>query len=140
MRGAVTLHIFSINTFIFSYSGYFRILIFSDYIESRTQSKCIASRSMLKISFSVFLLPATGNVVQHFCTSKYYIEFERPAQSTAIQRVYRYRALKSSWATYPISNAAAKSLACDTANEHAITCTRETCSCSETAVQWNQWR
>ena len=34
----------------------------------------------------------------------------------------------------------AKSLACDTANEHALTCTRETCSCSQTAVQWNQWR
>ena len=28
---------------------------------------------------------------------------------------------------YPTSNA--KSLACDTANEHALTCTRETCSC-----------
>ena len=41
-------------------------------------------------------------------------------------------------ATYPTSNA--KSLACDTANEHALTCTRETCSCSQTAVQWNQWR
>ena len=39
---------------------------------------------------------------------------------------------------YPTSNA--KSLACDTANEHALTCTRETCSCSQTAVQWNQWR
>ena len=46
--------------------------------------------------------------------------------------------LKSSKATYPTSNA--KSLACDTANEHALTCTRETCSCSQTAVQWNQWR
>ena len=34
---------------------------------------------------------------------------------------------------YPTSNA--KSLACDTANEHALTCTRETCSCSQTAVQ-----
>ena len=34
----------------------------------------------------------------------------------------------------------AKSLACDTANEHALTCTRETCSCSQTVVQWNQWR
>ena len=34
----------------------------------------------------------------------------------------------------------AKSLACDTANEHALTCTRETCSCSQTAVQWNQRR
>ena len=34
----------------------------------------------------------------------------------------------------------AKSLACDTANEHALTCTRETCSCSQTAAQWNQWR
>ena len=45
---------------------------------------------------------------------------------------------KSSQATYPTSNA--KSLACDTANEHALTCTRETCSCSLTAVQWNQWR
>ena len=31
--------------------------------------------------------------------------------------------LKSSQATYPTSNA--KSLACDTANEHALTCTRE---------------
>ena len=40
-------------------------------------------------------------------------------------------------ATYPTSNA--KSLACDTANEHALTFTRETCSCSQTAVQWNQW-
>ena len=29
----------------------------------------------------------------------------------------------------------AKSLACDTANEHALTCTGETCSCSQTAVQ-----
>ena len=46
--------------------------------------------------------------------------------------------LKFSQATYPTSNA--KSLACDTANEHALTCTRETCSCSQTAVQWNQWR
>ena len=46
--------------------------------------------------------------------------------------------LKSSEATYPTSNA--KSLACDTANEHTLTCTRETCSCSQTAVQWNQWR
>ena len=46
--------------------------------------------------------------------------------------------LKSSEATYPTSNA--KSLACDTANEHALTCTREKCSCSQTAVQWNQWR
>ena len=34
----------------------------------------------------------------------------------------------------------AKSLAFDTANEHALTCTREACSCSQTAVQWNQWR
>ena len=49
-----------------------------------------------------------------------------------------YLKLKSSQATYPTSNA--KSLACDTANEHALTCTRETCSCSQTAVQWNQWR
>ena len=46
--------------------------------------------------------------------------------------------LKSSGITYPTSNA--KSLACDTVNEHALTCTRETCSCSQTAVQWNQWR
>ena len=46
--------------------------------------------------------------------------------------------LKSSLAAYPTSNA--KSLACDTANEDALTCTRETCSCSQTAVQWNQWR
>ena len=38
--------------------------------------------------------------------------------------------LKSSLATYPTSNA--KSLACDTAMEHALTCTRETCSCSHT--------
>ena len=38
---------------------------------------------------------------------------------------------------YPTSNA--KSLACDTAYEHALTCTRETCSCSQAAVQWNQW-
>ena len=29
----------------------------------------------------------------------------------------------------------AKSLACDTENEHALTCTRETYSCSQTAVQ-----
>ena len=41
--------------------------------------------------------------------------------------------LKSSYATYLTSNA--KSLACDTANEHALTCTREACSCSQTAVQ-----
>ena len=34
----------------------------------------------------------------------------------------------------------AKSLAFDTANENALTCTRETCSCSQTPVQWNQWR
>ena len=34
----------------------------------------------------------------------------------------------------------AKSLACDTENEHALTCTRETCSCSQKSVQWNQWR
>ena len=27
-------------------------------------------------------------------------------------------------------------MACDTANEHALTCTRETCSCSQTAVQY----
>ena len=40
--------------------------------------------------------------------------------------------------TYPTSNA--KSLASDTPNEHALTCTRETCSCSQTAVQWNQWQ
>ena len=45
--------------------------------------------------------------------------------------------------TYPTINA--KSLACDTANEHALTCTREACtreacSCSQTAAQWNQWR
>ena len=46
--------------------------------------------------------------------------------------------LKSSYATYPTSNA--KSLTCDTANEHALTCTTEACSCSQTAVQWNQWR
>ena len=46
--------------------------------------------------------------------------------------------LKSSYATYPTSNA--KSLACDIANEHALTCTRETCSCSQTAVQWIQWQ
>ena len=31
-------------------------------------------------------------------------------------------------------------MACDTANKHALTCTWETCSCSQTAVQWNQWR
>ena len=29
------------------------------------------------------------------------------------------------WATHPTSSA--KSLSCDTANEHALTCTRETC-------------
>ena len=46
--------------------------------------------------------------------------------------------LKSSYASYSTSNA--KSLACDTANEHALTCTRETCSCSQTAEQWNQCR
>ena len=46
--------------------------------------------------------------------------------------------LRSSSDIYPTNNA--KSLACDTANEHALTCTRETCSCSQTAVQWNQWR
>ena len=51
---------------------------------------------------------------------------------------YNKLKLKSSWATYPIINA--KSQACDTANEHALTCTRETCSCSQTAVQRNQWR
>ena len=33
------------------------------------------------------------------------------------------------------NNSNAKSLACDTENEHALTCTRETCSCSQTAVQ-----
>ena len=33
----------------------------------------------------------------------------------------------------------AKSLVCDKANEHALTCTREACSCSQTAVQWNQY-
>ena len=38
------------------------------------------------------------------------------------------------------SNYSTSMLACDTANEHALTCTRETCSCSQTAVQWNQWR
>ena len=43
--------------------------------------------------------------------------------------------VKSSWATYPTSDA--KSLTCDTANEHALTCTKETCSCSQTAVQWS---
>ena len=32
----------------------------------------------------------------------------------------------------PTSNA--KSLACDTANEHALTCTREACSCSSILV------
>ena len=41
--------------------------------------------------------------------------------------------LKTSLATYPTSNA--KSLARDTANEHALTCTRETCSRSQTVVQ-----
>ena len=46
--------------------------------------------------------------------------------------------LKSSQATNPTSNV--KSLACDTANEHALTCTREARNCSQTAVQWNQWR
>ena len=34
----------------------------------------------------------------------------------------------------------AKSLICDTSNEHALTCTRDTCSYSHTAVKWNQWR
>ena len=52
----------------------------------------------------------------------------------AIRKIY----IKVLLATYPTTNA--KSLACDTANEHALTCTRETCSCSQTAVQWNQWR
>ena len=33
-----------------------------------------------------------------------------------------------------------KSLVCDTANEHALTCTRETCSCCQTSVQWNKWQ
>ena len=28
----------------------------------------------------------------------------------------------------------------NTANGHEPTCTRKTCSCSQTAVQWNQWR
>ena len=46
--------------------------------------------------------------------------------------------LKSFFATYPANNA--KSLACDTANEPALPCIRETCSCSHTAVQQNQWR
>ena len=45
--------------------------------------------------------------------------------------------LKSSLATCLTGNA--KSLACDTANEHALTCNRETCSCNLSAVQWNQW-
>ena len=31
------------------------------------------------------------------------------------------------------------SLPCDTVNENSLTCTREICSCSQTAVQWNQW-
>ena len=29
-----------------------------------------------------------------------------------------------------------KSLVCETASEHALTCIRETCSCSQTAVQY----
>ena len=41
-------------------------------------------------------------------------------------------------ATYPNNNV--ESLACDTVNEHALACTREACSCSQTTVQWNQWR
>ena len=43
--------------------------------------------------------------------------------------------LKSSQATYPTQvTSNAKSLSCDTVNEHALTSTRETCSCSQTAV------
>ena len=38
---------------------------------------------------------------------------------------------------YPTIND--KSLACDPVNEHALTCTRETCSCSQSPVQWNKW-
>ena len=34
-----------------------------------------------------------------------------------------------------IHSSNAKSLACDTVNEHALTCTKETCSCSQTAVK-----
>ena len=44
--------------------------------------------------------------------------------------------LKKSYAICPTSNA--KSLACDTTNEYALTYTREPFSCSQTAVQWNQ--
>ena len=40
--------------------------------------------------------------------------------------------LKYSQATYQTSNA--KSLACATVNEHALICTRDKCSCSQTAV------
>ena len=50
--------------------------------------------------------------------------------------IFLYPKLKSSYTTYPTSNA--KSLTCDTANEHALTCSKETCS--QTAVQWNQWQ
>ena len=39
-----------------------------------------------------------------------------------------YKVKVLSYATYPTSNA--KSLACDTANEHALTCTRESYSYS----------
>ena len=54
-----------------------------------------------------------------------------------LNTVFKYNVIKYCPAL-PTSNA--KSLACDTANEHALTCTREACSCSQTAVQWNQWR
>ena len=49
-------------------------------------------------------------------------------------KLHKLKKLKSFYkATYPTSEA--KSLAYDTANEHALTCTRETCSCSQKAVQ-----
>ena len=53
--------------------------------------------------------------------------------SMVIRHSVKELKLKSSYSKYPTSNA--KSLACDTANEHALTCTRETCSYSQTAVQ-----
>ena len=41
---------------------------------------------------------------------------------------------------YIPKNSNTKSLACDTANERTLTCTSDTCSYSQKAVQWNKWR
>ena len=67
------------------------------------------------------LLMQTSSSLKHVFLTLYLL---KDSHGTALPKFCLLK-LKSSKTTYPTSNE--KSLACDTANEHALTCTREAC-------------